>query len=111
MDIYCPKCGEPWEIDSFHEKIVEEGYDFGEAKAMYPDSTIRQMEYEKQYWNPMMTKFRQQGCGVVFEHDSCKPRNNGVTAASAAAFELMGDDVDGIASMMEDAEMMGMFDD
>jgi hypothetical protein len=101
MDIYCPRCGEPWDIDSLHDQIVERGYDYEAAKLKFPDSTERQTAYEKEWWNPIMDQFRREGCGSVF-YCKCEPRRTLVTAAAQAAFEIMGDDVDGIASMMDD---------
>lgn len=109
MDIYCPTCGEPWDIDSLHDVATERGYDHFQAKMDYPDSNERQAAYERNWFNPIMKEFRTEGCGKVFGTTSCTPVNSERTIVASAAFDIMGDDVDGIASMMEDAESMGMF--
>ena len=91
MDIYCPVCGEPWDNDTLHDYAEEF------------DST-----YEK-VWH----SFRDNGCGVAFAEwkiISCVKRNNMRTTYMSALSEIMGDDVDGIMSMMEDAEYLGMMD-
>lgn len=89
MDIICPVCTEPWDLSELHD--AEGGLSFSEANAL----------------------FHTKGCGPVFGV-TCKP----VTASgdrlrgdvSAAMYDLLGDDVDGIAAMMEDFDMMGGFD-
>jgi len=108
MDIYCPKCGEPWDIDELHDVITHRGYDYEAAKRSIPDSNERQKAYEREWFNPLMKEFRTKGCGSVFGSD-CVPVNSERTMVSQAAFDLMGDDVDGIASMMDDAERLGIF--
>ena len=88
MDLYCTSCGEPWDNDTFHD-VAEE-----------TDST-----YEK-----VMREFRVKGCAVI-PGQSCVPtpatntdRTFGLRPqdASAALFDMLGDDTDGIAAMMED---------
>lgn len=76
MDIYCPQCGEPWDNDELHESDL--GY-----RAAY-------------------RKFFAAGCGSVFDV-TCTPRATDTGAISAAMYDLLGDDVDGIAAMMQDA--------
>lgn len=87
MDIICPKCAEPWDVSELHE--AEDGLTFSEARAM----------------------FAAQGCGPVFGA-RCTPatsdRDRLRADVSSAMFDLLGDDVDGCASMMEDFEYMGM---
>jgi len=77
MDLYCPRCGEPWSIDFVqHEMNVSERSDFRAG----------------------------QGC------PSCKGREverKPFRAELAAALgDLLGDDIDGLAAEMEDAEYM-----
>lgn len=77
MDVYCPRCGEPYELDYVqHEISPEERRDFWAGK----------------------------GC------QSCKGKEitkKPVRAEISGVFrEILGDDVDGIAAEMEDAESM-----
>lgn len=99
MDIYCPRCGEPWEIDSLHELIEEQIAVIG---------PISNEEYEDRF-NQKRKEFRSVGCNV-FNTKHNVPANRNVAAISQVAFDLMGDDIDGIASMMDDAEAMGLFE-
>lgn len=84
MDIYCPICSEPWDMDELH----------------YPDADLSFTE--------ALAVFRSQGCGVVWGGVPCKPTTAARRDVMAAVYDLMGDDVDGCASMFEDAEMMGL---
>jgi hypothetical protein len=77
MDVYCPRCGEPFELYYIQHEITPE-----ERRAFWAG----------------------EGC------QSCKGKQvkkKPFRAQISAAFrELLGDDVDGIAAEMEDAEVM-----
>ena len=89
MDIRCPKCGEPWDIDSLHDEA----------------------DYLGETFQVVKTRFFAEGCGEVFGVSGCSTSKNPAAASVASlAHELMGDDIDGIASMLEDAEWMGLID-
>ena len=84
MDIYCHRCGEPWEIDTFHDIADERGETFA----------------------VVMSAFQREGCGATGWVAACE-RATGDGARmrgdlSAALADMLGDDVDGIAAMMED---------
>ena len=87
MDIYCPKCGEPVDIDYLHDVAETNAGTFTEVReAFYMD-----------------------GCEAL--GDQCNPNPNRNRAAVAAALmDLLGDDVDGLAADMEDFEAMGWLD-
>jgi hypothetical protein len=121
VDIYCTRCGEPWELDTFHDVIHEQhgpGLATLEEQHYGPDgrdggwtperSRAFQADYERLYWNPMMAAFHADGCAATGWCDPCEPRRNGRTELAALAYELLGDDVDGIASFMADAEYLGV---
>ncbi len=76
MDINCPKCGKPWDVDELHEV---EGHSFREAHRIFAKS----------------------GCALFGTRCSEVPDLD-KAAMSRAAYDVLGDDVDGIASMMED---------
>ena len=83
MDLYCTKCGEPWDMDSLHD-LVEDGIVAN--------------------WEEGRKKFAEIGCELW----GCSHNENlksDTAMASALMFEMLGDDVDGIAAMMEDFEM------
>ncbi|MGZ3472791.1 MAG: hypothetical protein ACXVA6_22775 [Isosphaeraceae bacterium] len=76
MDIYCPVCGEPWDLDELH---AVPGTAFEAARR----------------------RFAAEGCGVFgTRHNSAVDSDK--AAKSAVLHELLGDDIDGIASLMED---------
>lgn len=76
MDIYCPRCGEPCDLDELHETELS----FYDAK----------------------DRFYAEGCGVLFSGRPCQERRTAQGSASAALAGLLGDDVDGIASLLDD---------
>lgn len=82
MDLYCSKCGEPWELDTMHDVADENNMTFNEAVAF----------------------FRKKGCAAL--DASCnEPANEGRAMAFTVLHDLMGDDVDGIAAMLEDFDV------
>jgi hypothetical protein len=87
MDIYCPKCGEPWDNDELHY-VAEEN-----------DTTYK----------ATLDEFQKIGCGVFDGQPCADPADRRRALVMSVGFEIMGDDVDGIAVMMEDAEAFGMF--
>jgi hypothetical protein len=100
-DIYC-KCGEPWDLDCIHEHIAET-YD---ENKWHTKGRHDQDKYEILFkW--AMTDFRKKGCELFgTSHSNASPSAG---ATFSAVQDIMGDDVDGAISMMEDAEDMGLF--
>jgi hypothetical protein len=86
-DIYCHICGEPVEIAELHYVAEDFNSTFGDV----------------------LEAFTADGCDALGGICNPVPDTRRAYVASIAA-ELMGDDVDGIASMMEDAGYMGMFE-
>ena len=79
MDLYCPKCGEPVELDHLHDVAAVAEMTFGE---IYED-------------------FMRRGCPAV--DSSCSSEADHERAEAAAVlFETLGDDCDAIAALMED---------
>ena len=80
MDIYCGKCGEPWDMDTFHDVALDEGTT----------------------WSRVAAKFRQIGCNAL-SGTQCNPSGDVTLAMMAdAAMDMLGDDMDGVAAMMAD---------
>lgn len=88
MDTYCHRCGEPWEIDTFHEVAAELGTTFDKVLAL----------------------FQQKGCAVITAAGPCENTAGLRGEAVSMLNELLGDDIDGIASMMDDFEYLGMLE-
>lgn len=82
MDIYCPRCGEPLDMDELHD--VE-------------GMTYRQASRD----------FRALGCEAVGFRCS-EHRNENAANIAAAIYSISGDDLDGAASDLADAEFLGL---
>ena len=91
MDIYCPVCSEPWDNDALHEYAEE-----------------LEMKY-----SDVARTYRESGCGEAFKEwgITCEKVSNSRTRVMAALIEIMGDDMDGIMSGMEDAEYLNLVND
>lgn len=87
MDVYCPKCGEPVELDYFHDVAAD-------TRSTY--SAVRD-------------DFARRGCAAIDGRCNDRPDKSRASAA-AAMFDVMGDDADGIAAMLEDFDYLGMFE-
>ena len=82
MDIYCPRCGEPCDLDELHDTFDEAG-----RQRTFPEATAA---------------FYAKGCGLTLGTKACEKRETDRGRASAALREALGDDIDGIASMLGD---------
>jgi hypothetical protein len=120
MDIYCPRCGEPWDFDSLHD----------EAQARYgipyyvpepdryamvgPGRRTQNPEYDSDAYDRVFAKvrseFQRNGCeamhaafGAHCSEPSTETRQ-GLTRqeASSVLYDLLGDDMDGAAAMLDD---------
>ena len=89
MDIYCPKCAEPVEIDYLHD-IADD---------------------QRTTFTDVLHRFQSDGCKAIDAR--CNPRatdrDRARASGAAMLYELLGDDIDGAAAMLEDFEMMGGF--
>lgn len=95
MDIPCPICGEPWDNDTIHEE-VEYRKSNGDAKATY--SKVAQ-------------EFRSKGCVTFNGASQCKPSNSFRQQAIRMTYDLLGDDMDGAASLLDDYDYAGLLND
>lgn len=96
MDIRCPVCCEPWEIDTLHEWVRE-------ASDMFPGNGYT--------FRDTYRRFMSEGCGAAFAgwRVSCEPDRSGSGRGLVYAElgDLFGDDVDGYASFCEDVDALG----
>lgn len=79
MDLLCPICLEPWDNDTFHEVAQE------------TDST----------YQAVTTRFRRSGCGALGTTHG-DHRDAARSQAVETIYGLLGDDMDGAASLIED---------
>jgi len=80
MDIKCPFCREPWDNDSIHDYAGEVDSTYAEVSKL----------------------FRTKGCGVAFSEWGITCKKSARNGDLLALAELLGDDLDGYASMVED---------
>jgi len=88
MDIYCPRCGEPWDHDTLHEEVG-----------------ARVSEGRKASYATVAAEFRRRGCEALESYGApCNPEGigSGYAEAASALYDLLGDDMDGAAAMFED---------
>jgi len=83
MDIRCPNCSEPWDHDELHYAAED-----------------RHSTYER-----VAADFRVRGCPAL--GGTCN-RDGRPSVAAQAAYELLGDDMDGAAAMLADADLLGL---
>lgn len=102
MDIYCVHCGEPWELDCLHEETEER------VSAIARTPNAPRPDYA-QVFDIVRQEFYAHGCYALRSAytgaaDSCE-RSEGsesIRLAAGALYELLGDDIDGAAAMLED---------
>lgn len=78
MDVLCPVCAEPWDLGEFEDVS---GMTFTAARRA----------------------FAKEGCALFGnKHNEVGPEAAERAAKSRVLFDLLGDDIDGIAAMTED---------
>jgi hypothetical protein len=97
MDLYCPRCAEPWDNECLHDEVAARKRS-GDEKATY---------------NTVASDFRVKGCNALateYGKQTCERTNSMRAQAASVMYDLLGDDMDGAASMLDDFEFMGMLD-
>lgn len=82
-DVRCPRCTEPIDIDAFHDIAEDRGETFDQVWA----------------------EFRRTGCRVI---DGIPCRVSPRAYLVDALTEVFGDDIDGLAGDLADAEALGL---
>jgi hypothetical protein len=81
MDHHCYICTEPWDNEEFHEAAEEQGRSYDTVAA----------------------DFRQRGCRALHADVRCEPSDDTYRRGIiAAAYDVLGDDMDGAAAEIED---------
>jgi hypothetical protein len=94
MDIYCQRCDEPWEV-----YYVEHDMDIEDAGKGRNGMTPKEM-------------FKAGvGCPCCDWGNKAPEKQSLRGQAMSLMSEMLGDDVDGMASMMDDFEYMGYFNE
>lgn len=104
MDIKCSNCLEDWDLDSLHDAIAID----------YDSTNYTPAEYATLYSNARKA-FSRLGCafmeyGNAATTKNCEPAERGARTIVSEVYDLLGDDMDGAAAMLEDADMMRLFD-
>lgn len=80
MDIKCPFCREPWDNETIHDYAGEVDSTYAEVSKL----------------------FRTKGCGVAFSQWGITCEKSAYSGDLLALADLLGDDLDGYAAMVED---------
>jgi hypothetical protein len=100
MDIRCTKCGEPWDVEILHD-LVAEKHD--------RDEWVTNGRYDQAKYDPFYAEarqaFRSKGCEALGARHAVRADHRRALL-SDALHELLGDDVDGIAALTEDFDLL-----
>lgn len=87
MDIYCQKCGEPWEVCGL-------------------------WDFEEEHYKGARRDFLQgKGCPACNWGSSAPEKPPSEARATSLLMDVLGDDIDGVACELEDLEHSGMMGD
>jgi hypothetical protein len=89
MDIICRNCGEPWENETLHEVAEELGKSYTDIANAFSSVGCKALASD--------------GYGAM-EH--CQPDDKAEMRGVLA--DLLGDDLDGYSSTLEDMEFIGL---
>lgn len=89
----CPKCGEPWDLDSLHDEVSERFGRWDPAAGR----TVVEGEYEPLF-REVRQDFAARGCRAIGGRCSDTVANPAV----AELYDLLGDDIDGAIALIED---------
>jgi hypothetical protein len=87
MDIYCPRCAEPWDNDTFHDVAEEQATTYAKVVA----------------------DFRARGCVATGWTAQCEATGSLRAEVSAMLMDL--GDMDGAMSDLDDFEYLGLLDE
>ena len=106
MDVHCSTCGEPWDVYHLrHDAIFETGLEHTEAKAWVGLPARQRLSHRyREKFKAVGWEF---GASVLdVTRCPCCPKGAKPDLAKAemksALVDLLGDDEDGVAAMMED---------
>jgi hypothetical protein len=116
MDLYCPRCGEPWDHDTLHDvaeaQYAENGYPPFYASEEDRFARRRNPAYDSEVYGDVFRlvsqDFRRVGCVAL--GGECGPASTrrdpvfGLTAqeAAGALYDILGDDMDGATAELQD---------
>lgn len=92
MDLYCKFCREPIDAYEFHDMTVED----------FNPRYHKEIDRAGGDYQAKVFVFKKYGCDALDGYNSnCKPSDK-VDPCIEAVYELLGDDTDGAASILED---------
>jgi len=120
VDIYCTRCAGAWDMDTLHD-VIDERIAAGIFEPLEKPEQYVGPEYDAyakayaRYYDTVRDDFYTQGCAALtgYSHVTCEPapepEDGKLSRAHAMSLlvDVLGDDLDGIASMMDDAEYLG----
>lgn len=114
MDLYCVRCGEPWDFDTLHEEAelrYENEYGVEHRTTYQRDSDLAERRY-RPIFDQIAKDFRTLGCQALKEFRGTDAPCEGApsiragdrAAVASALYDLLGDDMDGAAALLDDFE-------
>jgi len=106
MDVHCSTCGEPWDVYHLrHDAIFDT--DLSEAEVKTWGTLPREGRLAPRYREKFLAAGWEFGASLLdVRHCPCCPKgariNPDKAAAKAALTQILGDDEDGLAAMLED---------
>lgn len=94
MDLYCQRCDEPWDLWHVNNEMDQEPDDYA------PDGTRPSARFRKG-----------EGCPACDWGKKAPKQQSLKGMAMGALYDVLGDDEDGIAAMMDDFDFAGMLDE
>lgn len=102
MDIYCKRCGEPWDMDELHEEV-----------SYRCDGATPEGDAYAQLYREVRGDFYARGCRAFTYATAtapwCEVTGSGRATVAGVLYDVFGDDLDGVASDLADAEALGLF--
>jgi hypothetical protein len=98
MDILCPRCGEPWDMDTLHDE-AKERLDAGQVPSGWTYGQV---------YNGLVSLFVKRGCRALkmIGADPCERVDDERTESIRTIYAMMPGDLDGCAAMFEDMALV-----
>lgn len=111
MDIRCPRCGEAWDLDTLHDVVAEQHEaEYRRYRSLHAAGRRDQANrlYDRLF-GAVRADFRARGCQAIEGAAATWCQVSPQGGLVSALFDLAGDDLDGFASDLQDAEALGLF--
>ena len=106
MDLYCQKCDEPYDVAYVAQDMDEdEGWKAPQVSEIFTVGAVLKTQ------RPSDRFKRGEGCPTCNWGKNAPKEQSLRGMAMGAMMDILGDDIDGVASMMDDFEYAGMLNE